>query len=79
MHWRRCCGANPPASTCGTSRARAATATTAPTTQFRQMAAEYRPALDAELARWKAILAKDLPALNRQLAARGLPEVRINK
>ena len=49
----------------------------APTAQFRQMAAEYRTALDAELARWKVIVDRDLPALNRQLAARGLPPIAI--
>jgi photosystem II stability/assembly factor-like uncharacterized protein len=47
----------------------------APTTQFRQMATEYRAALDAELARWKAMIDKDLTTLNRLLAARGLPAV----
>ncbi len=47
----------------------------APTEQFSQMTSEYRSALDAEEARWKAILTTDLPALNRQLAALGLPQV----
>ncbi len=47
----------------------------APTAQFRQMAAEYRAALDAELARWKALVETDVPALNRQLSARGLSPV----
>jgi photosystem II stability/assembly factor-like uncharacterized protein len=47
----------------------------APTDQFRRMATEYRGALDAELARWKAIMTTDIPALNRQLAALGLPAV----
>jgi len=49
----------------------------APTTQFRQMATEYRAALDTELARWKAIIDKELPALNRLLGARGLPAVSV--
>ncbi len=49
----------------------------APTEQFRQMAAEYRNALDAQEARWKAIVTTDLPALNRQLAALGLPQITI--
>jgi hypothetical protein len=41
------------------------------------MAAEYRTALDAELARWKVIVDRDLPALNRQLEARGLPVIAV--
>jgi len=49
----------------------------APTEQFRQMAVEYRSALDAEVARWKTIVTTDLPRLNRQLAARGLPQITI--
>jgi len=47
----------------------------APTAQFRQMAAEYRRALDTQEARWKTIVTTDLPALNRQLAAAGLPAI----
>jgi hypothetical protein len=49
----------------------------APTEQFRQMAAEYRGALDAEKARWHAIVTRDIPALNRQLSALGLPPIAI--
>ncbi len=49
----------------------------APTAQFREMAAEYRTALDAELARWKALTGTDVPALNRQLAAHGLPAIAV--
>ncbi len=49
----------------------------APTEQFRQMTSEYRSALDAEEARWKEIVTTDLPALNRQLAALGLPQVSV--
>jgi photosystem II stability/assembly factor-like uncharacterized protein len=49
----------------------------APTLQFHQMATEYRAALDAELARWKALRETDLPALNRQLTAHGLPAITI--
>jgi photosystem II stability/assembly factor-like uncharacterized protein len=47
----------------------------APTEQFRQMASEYRTALDSEADRWKAILTRDVPAINRQLAAIGLPQI----
>ncbi len=47
----------------------------APTAQFRQMAAEYRAALDAELARWKALLQTDGAAINRRLTAAGLPPI----
>jgi hypothetical protein len=49
----------------------------APTEQFRQMTAEYRNALDAERARWNAIVTTDIPALNRQLAAIGVPPIAI--
>jgi hypothetical protein len=49
----------------------------APTAQFHEMTTDYRAALDAQLARWKAIVDTDLPALNRQLAARGLPAVTV--
>jgi hypothetical protein len=49
----------------------------APTEQFRQMTAEYRKALDAEKARWTAIVTTDLPALNRQLAVFGLPPITV--
>jgi hypothetical protein len=49
----------------------------APTQQFRRMAAEYRTALDGETARWKAIVASDIPALNRQLAAAGLGPIAV--
>ncbi len=49
----------------------------APTTQFRQMAAEYRAAFDIERGRWKALTQTDVPAINRQLAARGLPSIAI--
>jgi hypothetical protein len=47
----------------------------APTEQARQMASEYRSALDAEKARWRAIVTTDIPALNRQLAALHLPPI----
>lgn len=47
----------------------------APTTQFQQMAAEYRRAFEAEQARWKTITTGEIPALNRQLAAQGLPAI----
>jgi photosystem II stability/assembly factor-like uncharacterized protein len=47
----------------------------APTTQFRQMAQEYRAALDAQLAAWARLVKTDWPALNKLLAARGLPPV----
>jgi hypothetical protein len=47
----------------------------APTAQFRQMAVEYRAALDAELARWKALLQTDGAAINRRLTAAGLPPI----
>jgi hypothetical protein len=49
----------------------------APTEQFRQMTSEYRSALDAEKARWTAIVTTDLPALNRQLAPLRLPQITI--
>jgi hypothetical protein len=49
----------------------------APTGQFRRMTAEYRAVLDAELAKWKLVVERDLPALNRQLAAHGLPEIKL--
>jgi hypothetical protein len=39
------------------------------------MAAEYRAALDAELARWKALLQTDGAAINRRLTAAGLPPI----
>jgi hypothetical protein len=47
----------------------------APTAQFREMAAEYRTALDRELGRWKTLLQTDVPALNGLLAKRGLPAI----
>ncbi|HWK10524.1 MAG TPA: hypothetical protein VNR64_10760 [Vicinamibacterales bacterium] len=47
----------------------------APTEQFRQMTSEYRGVLDAEKARWKAIVTTDIPAINRQLAAIGAPQI----
>jgi photosystem II stability/assembly factor-like uncharacterized protein len=47
----------------------------APTAQFRQMAAEYRAALDAELARWKALAQTEIAAVNRRLSAAGLPPI----
>ena len=49
----------------------------APTEQFRQMAAEYRRALDAEKTRWNAIVTTDIPALNRQLTSMGLPPIAV--
>jgi photosystem II stability/assembly factor-like uncharacterized protein len=49
----------------------------APTEQFRQMTSEYRSALDAEKARWTAIVTTDLPALNRQLAPLRLSQITI--
>ena len=51
----------------------------APTAQFRQMASEYRTAFDAQNARWKALVSADIPSLNRQLAAAGLPTIRIRQ
>ena len=47
----------------------------APTAQFRQMAAEYRSAFDAEKARWTTTVTTDVPAINRQLVALGLPQM----
>jgi photosystem II stability/assembly factor-like uncharacterized protein len=51
----------------------------APTEQFRQMASEYRTAFDAQSARWKALVSADIPSLNRQLTAAGLPPIRIRQ
>jgi hypothetical protein len=47
----------------------------APTSQFREMAREYRTTLDAQLARWARLTTTDLPAMNDLLRARGLPGV----
>ena len=49
----------------------------APTEQFREMAAEYRTALDAAQARWKAIATTEIPAFNRHLAGLGLPQITV--
>jgi photosystem II stability/assembly factor-like uncharacterized protein len=49
----------------------------APTEQFRQMTEEYRKALGAEQARWKALVTTDIPAINRQLSAIGAPQITI--
>jgi hypothetical protein len=43
------------------------------------MASEYRTAFDAQNARWKALVSADIPSLNRQLAAAGLPTIRIRQ
>ncbi len=47
----------------------------APTAQFRQMTKDYRTTLDGALAGWHRLTAADLAALNRVLAANGLPAV----
>lgn len=49
----------------------------APTSQFRQMTKEYRAALDKSLAGWKTLTTTELAALNRMLAAAGLPPVKL--
>lgn len=51
----------------------------APTSQFRQMTAEYRKALNTALAGWHWISGDDLAALNRVLAANGLPAVTLTR
>ena len=47
----------------------------APTAQFRELAAEYRRALDTQVSAWKRLTATELAALNKVLQARGLPAV----
>jgi hypothetical protein len=47
----------------------------APTTQAAAAFAAYRAQLDRALAAWAKLRAADLPALNRQLAARGSPPI----
>ena len=47
----------------------------APTRQFREMAAEYRSALDAQLAAWAKLTSTELVAMNKVLQARGLPVI----
>jgi photosystem II stability/assembly factor-like uncharacterized protein len=47
----------------------------APTAQFRELAAEYRRALDAQMAAWKKLTLTELAALNKVLQTRGLPAV----
>lgn len=47
----------------------------APTAQFRELAAEYRRALDTQVAAWKKLTTTELVAFNKVLQARGLPVV----
>jgi photosystem II stability/assembly factor-like uncharacterized protein len=49
----------------------------APTAQAAAAFAAYRAQLDRALAAWAKLRAADLPALNRRLAARGLPQVEL--
>jgi photosystem II stability/assembly factor-like uncharacterized protein len=51
----------------------------APTTQAAAAFAAYRAQLDRALAAWANLRAADLPALNRKLAARGLPQIELSR
>jgi hypothetical protein len=51
----------------------------APTIAQAQAFAKVRDELATEVKRWESVKAKELPALNRQLRAAGLPELRLDR